>query len=116
MNEALNSSEIQIPHDKVMAEVQSLIESKKPMPTISEFFGIIISMYWDEHNPPHFHARYGGQKAIFDIATGKKMKGTFSKRGEKLVTEWALLHKQELIQDWDLCVNKKMPLKIQPLS
>jgi hypothetical protein len=73
-------------------------------------------MYWDDHNPPHFHARYGDQKAIFDIATGKKLKGDFSKRGQKLVEEWAALKKLELMQDWELCKEKKMPLKINPLD
>ncbi|HCM0701249.1 DUF4160 domain-containing protein [Vibrio parahaemolyticus] len=86
------------------------------MPTISEFFGIIITMYWNDHNPPHFHARYGSEKAIFDIATGKKINGRFSKRGEKLVAEWAKLHKKELEKDWELCVKKQRPLKIKPLD
>lgn len=86
------------------------------MPVISEFFGMIVSMYWDDHNPPHFHVRYGGDNAIFDIATGKKIKGKFSKRGEKLVSEWARLNKKELEKDWDLCVKKKKPLKIKPLN
>lgn len=86
------------------------------MPVISEFFGMIVSMYWNDHNPPHFHVRYGGDKAIFNIATGKKIKGSFSKRGEKLVTEWAKLNKKDLEKSWELCVKKKQPLKIKPLS
>ncbi len=49
------------------------------MPQISYFFGIVILMYYNEHNPPHIHAVYGGYKASYEIKTGKRMTGTMSK-------------------------------------
>jgi len=50
------------------------------MPEISRFFGIIIAMFYDDHNPPHFHARYGSEKVIIDIDSLKILGGSFSPR------------------------------------
>ncbi|MDR2863430.1 MAG: DUF4160 domain-containing protein [Puniceicoccales bacterium] len=86
------------------------------MPELSRFFGIIITMYWSDHQPPHFHARYGDQEVTVEIATGRILKGTFSARARKLVQEWYLLHQAELQECWDLA-QKDQPLKkIQPLD
>lgn len=60
------------------------------MPTICEFFGIVIRMYYDDHNPPHFHAYYGGEQAIFSIETRELMEGSLSRRAKAMVLEWAL--------------------------
>lgn len=60
------------------------------MPTICEFFGIVIRMYYDDHNPPHFHAYYGGEQAIFSIETLELMEGSLSRRAKAMVLEWAL--------------------------
>jgi hypothetical protein len=85
------------------------------MPEISRFLGIVISMYYDEHNPPHFHARYGEFKISVEIETGI-VKGRFPKRALRAVLEWYDLHKKELMKDWQLAENKK-PLKlIKPLE
>ena len=71
------------------------------MPEISRFFGIVIRIYWDDHNPPHFHAYYGRYRAIFDIQTGKKIKGKFPKTGERIITEWSMRYKKELQEVWE---------------
>ena len=85
------------------------------MPIISRFFGIIIAMYWREHVPAHFHAKYGDQEVIVEIETGK-IKGTISKRALSLVQEWLKLHKEELLNDWQLAEQNKPLKKIEPLE
>jgi len=56
------------------------------MPIVSKFLGILITMYWNEHNPPHFHAKYGEYKIIVYIKTGV-VEGKFPKRALKMVME-----------------------------
>ena len=85
------------------------------MPEISRFFGIIIRMYYDDHNPPHFHAEYSGKKAVFDF-NGNVIKGELaSKTATKLVQEWVDLHVCELEDDWVLAKDSKAINKITPL-
>ncbi len=86
------------------------------MPTISEFFGILIRMYYDDHNPPHFHAYYGGHEAIFSIETLEIMEGLLPKRAKALVIEWTLEHRQELLNDWKLAEQHQPLNKIAPLE
>lgn len=86
------------------------------MPTICEFFGIVVRMYYDDHNPPHFHAFYGGEQAIFSIETLELMEGSLSRRAKVMVIEWALEHRQELLADWALAVEHKPLNKIEPLE
>lgn len=73
------------------------------MPTISVFYGIRIVMYLrdKEHNPPHVHAIYGEQAAAFLISSGDILKGTFPKRGEKLVKEFIERYRTELLAMWN---------------
>jgi len=86
------------------------------MPTISEFFGIIIRMYYDDHNPPHFHAYYGDYQALIRIDTLAIMDGKLPKRAKALILEWASEHREELHEDWALA-EKHYPLKrIAPLE
>ncbi len=86
------------------------------MPVISRFFGIIIAMYYEDHAPPHFHVRYGDQKAIIAIKTLELLGGRLSPKVIGLVTEWAELHKEELEEDWNLA-QKHAPLSpIAPLE
>ena len=66
------------------------------MPEISRVFGIIIAMFYDDHAPPHFHVRYGEQKAIIAIDTLTILRGQLAPRVRGLVMEWAALHKEEL--------------------
>ena len=86
------------------------------MPEISRFFGIIIRMFYDEHNPPHFHAEYQGAKAVFDF-DGNLLRGDLgSKTARKLVREWADVHTQELVNDWERARNDEQIERIAPLE
>ena len=86
------------------------------MPTISAFFGIVITMYWREHEPAHFHARYGEFEAIVGIETPEVLRGALPRRALTLVLEWASVHRGELAEDWRLCRANQMPRPIQPLE
>ena len=85
------------------------------MPEISRFFGIIIRMFYDEHNPPHFHVEYSGQKAVFDFNGNVIQGGLASRTATKLVREWVDLHVRELDEDWKLATENKAIKKIKPL-
>lgn len=86
------------------------------MPEISRFYGIIIRMYYNEHNPPHFHADYEGESAEYSIETLELINGSLSKRANSLVLEWASLHKDELIKNWDHLRKQELVNKIEPLD
>ena len=66
------------------------------MPEISRFFGIVIAMFYSDHPPPHFHVRYGSQRAIIDIGTFAVLEGSLAPRVLGLVVEWAAQHQNEL--------------------
>lgn len=85
------------------------------MPIISRFFGIVIFMFWREHNPPHFHAKYGDEEVVVEIESGK-VSGAMTKRALMLVQEWRELHKEELMTDWKLAEEKKALFPIKPLE
>ena len=70
------------------------------MPTISFFYGIAIQMFFDDHNPPHFHARYGSDRAVVRISDGQILAGDLPPTAVKLVKEWALLRRAELEHNW----------------
>ncbi len=72
-------------------------------------------MYWNDHSPPHFHAKYGDYEIIVNIYTGV-IEGKFPKRALNHVLEWYELHKDELIANWELCTNNKAPKPIEPLE
>jgi hypothetical protein len=86
------------------------------MPEISRFFGIVIQMYWNDHNPPHFHAFYSGEEALIDINQLTVFAGKLSPRALGLVIEWATLHQQELLSDWTRASRQESLEKIDPLS
>lgn len=86
------------------------------MPEISRFFGIIISLNINDHNPPHFHARYNEYKAIIEIKTGALLAGVLPPKALALISEWTAIHRQELIIDWELAKQKKPLNKITPLE
>ncbi|ACF44616.1 DUF4160 domain-containing protein [Pelodictyon phaeoclathratiforme] len=86
------------------------------MPEISRFFGIIIRMFHQEHNPPHFHAEFQGKKAVFDFQ-GNILRGDLgSKTAVKLVREWVDLRVAELETDWRLAMTGQEIKKIEPLD
>lgn len=85
------------------------------MPEISRFFGIVIRMYFEDHNPPHVHVEYQGERAIFDFE-GNILKGGLSSRtAVKLVREWIDLRADELRRDWELAQSGRALEKIDPL-
>ena len=85
------------------------------MPRISFFLGIAIYMYYKEHAPPHFHAEYGDFEVTIEIESGI-VTGRFPRRALNLVLEWSMLHKEELLANWDLA-TKRLPLnQIDPLE
>jgi len=85
------------------------------MPEISRFLGIVIAMYYKEHGPPHFHAKYGDQTGVFSVTELKLIEGSLPKRVISLVLEWAFEHRGELMEDWKLAMAKKPLRKIPPL-
>ena len=89
------------------------------MPTISMFYGIVISLYFydtKQHNLPHIHVRYQDTKAIFNIETSEMIEGNLPKKQQKLVSAWMEIHHDELVADWELAVVGETPYKIDPLK
>ena len=86
------------------------------MPEISRFFGIIIAMFYDDHNPPHFHARYGKETMAIEISSLRVLEGFIPPRALGLVMEWASQHQKELLNDWNLAKENQPPKKIAPLA
>ncbi len=85
------------------------------MPEISLFYGIRITMYYDDHNPPHFHAEYNGNKALIDIIHIQVNKGSLPSKQLKIVLAWCAIHQDELMQNWELAKNDKPLNGIAPL-
>lgn len=85
------------------------------MPEICLFLGIRITMYYDEHNPPHFHAEYNGNNVSILIEDAKVLNGAFPSKQLKLILAWCILHYDELMVNWDLAKNGKPLNKIVPL-
>ena len=79
------------------------------MPTISSFYGISIRMFFNDHVPPHFHVEYAEFKATVDILELKISSGKLPRRAQELVLDWAELHQNELLIDWQLCTVKQQP-------
>lgn len=86
------------------------------MPILSTFFGILIKMFHDDHNPPHFHAEYGEHRAIVEIGSGKVLAGRLPKRVHQLVEEWRHLHVGELRDAWRDAQSARQPRRIRPLE
>jgi hypothetical protein len=86
------------------------------MPELSRFFGIVIAMFYDDHAPPHFHVRYGRQRAIVAIETLAVIEGALSPRVRGLVTEWAAQHQGELRQAWQSAERHEPLPPIPPLE
>jgi hypothetical protein len=86
------------------------------MPIISQFFGIVIRMYFNDHAPPHFHVEYNSFKAVVRIETREIVEGRLPRRVRALVLDWAAQHQAELLADWDLCRAKQQPRPIAPLE
>jgi len=85
------------------------------MPVISRFYGILIVMYFNDHNPPHLHAKYAEDEARYDFA-GSLLEGKLPKRASKIVVEWIALHHEELKDNWERARNGQPLLPIEPLE
>ena len=85
------------------------------MPTISMFYGIVIQMFFDDHNPPHFHAYYQDYEASFTL-DGEVLKGSLPPRQKKLVVAWAEIHQEELLANWNLAKSNMELYHIDPLK
>ena len=86
------------------------------MPEISRFFGVVIAMYWNDHGVPHFHAKYSGQRASFSIIELRLLEGGLPPRVTALVLEWAFLHRDELMENWNLAMAHKRLKPVKPLE
>lgn len=88
------------------------------MPTLSMFYGIIISMYYadnKQHKKPHVHAKYQDFEAVFTIPEGELLEGNLPPKKIKLVQAWITLHEDELVANWELATNEQTIFKIEPL-
>ena len=85
------------------------------MPEISLFRGIKVMMFYSAHNPPHFHAEYAGHKCLVDVLSGCVIRGELPARQLKLVLAWNELHRDELMQDWELAKEAKPLNRVEPL-
>ena len=86
------------------------------MPRISQFYGIAVYMYFRDHAPPHFHAIYAEHDAQIEIATGEIIDGKLPRRARSLVKQWTELHREALLNDWNLA-RVEQPLEpIPPLE
>ena len=86
------------------------------MPEISRFFGIVIAMYYRDHEPPHFHVRYAGRAATVGIRPVAVLGGSIPPRVFGLVSEWALIHEAELAADWERARRGEGLIPIAPLE
>lgn len=88
------------------------------MPTISMFYGILVSILYednDRHHLPHIHVRYSGEKASISIADGLILAGSLPSRQLKMVQAWIEIHQDELYADWELAVSGEELFRIEPL-
>jgi hypothetical protein len=85
------------------------------MPEISVFYGIVVTMLFDDHNPSHFHVKYGDYRAQITIRDGI-IKGSMPRRALNLIYEWLDLHCDELLENWSRVEKRQALLKIEPLN
>jgi hypothetical protein len=86
------------------------------MPEISRFLGMVVAMFYNDHAPPHFHVRYGEDKAALAITPPSVIEGSLPPRVLGLVVEWATLHQAELMADWERARTQQALLAIAPLE
>jgi hypothetical protein len=86
------------------------------MPEISRFYGIVIKMFFDDHNPPHFHALYGEYEVLININSFAVFAGNLPPRALGLVIEWATQHQDELLINWERAQGQESLSKIEPLK
>jgi len=88
------------------------------MPTISMFYGVLVSMYFyddKQHHAPHIHVAYGEFEATLALEDGEVLSGKLPKNKLKLVQAWMEIHKEDLLVNWKLAVAGEAVFKIEPL-
>ena len=85
------------------------------MPVISRFYGIVIAMYFNDHNPLHFHAKYSGHEALFNFQ-GNVLEGELPRRASRMVADWIELHGNELQDNWQKARSGEPLSQIEPLE
>lgn len=87
------------------------------MPRVSEFYGVVIYMYWNERDHPvaHFHAYHAGRRASVS-ADGDVLAGGLDPRALKCVQEWVLLRRTEILANWERARRNEPLLGIDPLA
>lgn len=85
------------------------------MPTISQFYGIKITMNYNDHSPPHFHAEYQGYEALIEIANGH-VTGNMPRRALSMIWDWLEVHQGELEENWERARNRQTLQGIAPLD
>ncbi len=86
------------------------------MPRISEFYGIVIAMFYNDHEPPHFHAIYGEYRALVAVEPARVLNGELPRRATNLVLEWARMHNTELMNNWQRAREHQALLQVPPLD
>jgi hypothetical protein len=86
------------------------------MPEVSRFLGILIYLYWRDHAPPHFHARYGKQEAVIDIRTSMVIAGSLPRQQLAVAIAWGVYRQGELMAAWDKAARGISPGRIAPLD
>jgi hypothetical protein len=86
------------------------------VPRLSEFYGIVIYMYFSDHNPPHFHAIYAGREALIRIEDGSIIGGGLPRTAGRLVEQWRQLHESELVENWRRAQEPATLSPIEPLQ
>ena len=86
------------------------------MPRIAEFYGIVIAMFYLDHEPPHFHVVYGEHRATVGIEPVAVLRGTLPMRAERMVIEWAAMHRTELWENWHRARLHEALRRIEPLD
>lgn len=84
-------------------------------PTISMFRGIKVYINWREHQPPNFHATYGGSEVLVSINDLEVLDGSIPGQQLKMLLGWAAFHQEELMENWQLAENKQELFPIEPM-
>lgn len=90
-------------------------DDHRVVPRVSSFYGIVIAMYYSDHEPPHFHAIYGEHEARIAIASTELLAGELPARATRLVREWASQHQTELEANWERARAGEPLATIDPL-
>ena len=86
------------------------------MPEVSRFYGIVVQIFYSDHAPPHFHAKYAGREILVSIQDMTVLEGRLPPRALGMVMEWAAIHQTELLDAWNRAQQHESPGKVAPLN